>query len=245
MSAAAAPRAKRNPIPESVTDRPSRAHEYVFLLAKRGRYFYDQHAIREPDCGRAAGNGYQRSDRLTYRDSHGPRGQRERWQPGGGRNRRDVWTLASRPFKGGHIATFPPDLVEPCVLAGSSPIACGTCGAPYRRAARSEQEATAGRRRRERLSSPVNPCQGGRTRSPLRAGKNVSEPLREQTLGFEPGCAHHDPAGRCLVLDPFCGSGTTGLVALRHGRGFLGVELNPAYARMARERLAGAGSGRA
>jgi DNA modification methylase len=190
---------KQNPIPESVRDRPTRAHEYVFLLAKRARYFYDHHAIRKPDCGRPAGNGYLRPERLTYRDRHGARGQSGRWHPGGGRNRRDVWSITSRPYRGGHIATFPPDLAEPCVLASSSPAACRTCGKPYKRTGE----------------------------------------------GLSPDCAHREPGGCCLVLDPFCGSGTTGLVALRHGRSFLGIELGAHYAQVARSRVASAREGAA
>lgn len=131
--------AKPNPMPESVRDRPTRAHEYVFLLAKRRRYFYDPDAIREPDCGRPSGAGYARPERLTYRDAGGLRGQKREWRPGGGRNRRTVWEVATQPFPGAHFATFPQKLVEPCVLAGSSPTACGACGAPWGRVVASER----------------------------------------------------------------------------------------------------------
>jgi DNA modification methylase len=228
--------AKPNPMPESVRDRPTRAHEYVFLLAKRRRYFYDADAVREPDCGRPAGAGYQRPERLSYRDGRGPRGQREEWQPGAGRNRRSVWAVSTQPYAGAHFATFPEGLVEPCVLAGTSPTACGTCGAPWRRVVTSE--------RIDRRNG--DPVEGGwtdpaekltRGRAPRPGARCIA---RRTTVGWQPGCEHTDGSGRCLVLDPFCGSGTTGAVAVRHGRDFLGVELNPEYARLARQRLAAA-----
>jgi len=156
--------AKGNPMPESVTDRPTRAHEFIFLLSKSPRYYYDADAIREADSGRPSGNGFVRDHRLSYRNADGTgRGRDEQWEPGGGRNKRSVWTVAIQPFPGAHFATFPPALIEPCVLAGSAE---------------------------------------GET-----------------------------------VLDPFAGSGTTGVVALRHNRDFVGIELNREYAEMARNRI--------
>jgi site-specific DNA-methyltransferase (adenine-specific) len=83
---------KPNPMPESVRDRCTKAHEYIFLLAKSERYYFDSTAIQEPE---AHGSGH--------------------------RNRRSVWTVTTKPFKGAHFATFPPDLIEPCILAGSKP----------------------------------------------------------------------------------------------------------------------------
>jgi DNA modification methylase len=225
--------AKPNPMPESVSDRPTRVHEYVFLLAKQRRYFYDQDAIREPDCGRPAGAGYARAERLSYRDAHGPRGQQRHWRPGARRNRRSVWTVATQPFSGAHFATFPQRLVEPCVLASTSPTACGECGTPWRRV-------VASARIDRRTHAAVT---GGwadlaeklpRGRAPSPGARCITH---RTTLGFEPACEHRDGSGCCLVLDPFCGSGTTGLVAVRHGREFLGIELNPDYARIARHRL--------
>jgi DNA modification methylase len=163
---------KPNPMPESVTDRPTKAHEYLFLLAKSERYFYDADAIKEPIGTRP--NAQSRGPKDTPLE----RGPREAGNAGlhvmalkirsgeaTTRNRRSVWTIATQPFPDAHFATFPPALVEPCILAG---------------------------------------CPEGGT-----------------------------------VLDSFCGSGTTGVVALRHGRQFVGIELNPAYCEMARRRIKG------
>ena len=122
---------KPNPMPESVTDRPTKSHEYVFLLSKSVRYFYDQDAIREPQMESSL-------DRLTY----GWNGNKQRDWPKEnqhnnfdrymgktaeeiaalpGRNKRSVWTIPSQPWSGPHFATFPEALVEPCILAGSRP----------------------------------------------------------------------------------------------------------------------------
>jgi DNA modification methylase len=187
---------KPNPMPENVRDRPTRAHEYLFLLTKQPRYFYDSDAIREPDTGRCSGNGYARRGRLTYRDRRGERGQHEQWRGGQGRQRRSWWQVAARGYPGAQ-AVFPEKLIEPCILAGSAPKACGVCGTPWRRE---------------------------------RAGRADSD--------WRPGCGHRSHPGRCLVLDPFCGSGTTGAVARRLGRDFLGIERSGQTARLARQRLA-------
>jgi DNA modification methylase len=161
---------KPNAMPESVKDRPTRAHEYIFLLSKSPRYYYDADAIREP---------HTLNDRVKGRK---PNFAPRKWLPEGGkisnnnrsggdgvgfnpkgRNKRSVWTIPTRPFKGAHFAVFPPDLIEPCILAG---------------------------------------C----------------------------------PAGG-VVLDPFMGSGTTGVVAAMYQRNFIGFELNPEYCKMAERRI--------
>ena len=113
---------KPNPMPESVRDRCTKAHEYVFLLSKSDRYFFDNEAIKEPETmkpqrrltPRKANPSAKVHGMPAYRQAEGGTG-------GGMRNRRSVWTVATRPYKGAHFATFPPALIEPCVLAGSRP----------------------------------------------------------------------------------------------------------------------------
>jgi DNA modification methylase len=151
--------AKPNPMPESVTDRPTRSHEYLFLLTKSARYFYDADAIREDLAFEPHAPGNKKLD--ASRNDHDR--MDKVWGGPAGRNKRSVWTVATQAFPGAHFATFPPKLIEPCILAGS---------------------------------------------------------------------AEGD-----TVLDPFAGAGTTGLVALRHDRSFVGIELNPEYAQMARDRI--------
>jgi DNA modification methylase len=159
---------KTNPMPESVRDRCTKSHEYIFLLSKSKKYYFDHVAIREPavypEGPRNKGPHHKvhpESGREVLRTrenvhSIGPRATR---------NKRSVWTVSTKPFKGAHFATFPPDLIEPCILAGS---------------------------------------------------------------------AFGD-----YVLDPFAGAGTTGLVAKRHGRKFVGIELNESYVEIAEKRIEG------
>jgi DNA modification methylase len=114
--------AKPNPMPESVTDRPTKAHEYLFLFAKSQRYYYDAEAIKEGDCGRPAGNvdGFKsRQGLASFHARTGGAGS-DGWEPGTGRNRRSVWSITPKPFKGAHFAVMPEALVEPCILAGSA-----------------------------------------------------------------------------------------------------------------------------
>ena len=143
---------KPNPMPEGVTDRPTKAHEYIFLLSKSERYFYDAAAIREP-----------LTEVSVLRAARANTGTHAPGQVQDGRNKRTVWEVATQPFSEAHFATFPPALIEPCILAGCP--------------------------------------RGG------------------------------------VVLDPFGGAGTTGLVADRLGRDAVLIELNPAYAEMGRARI--------
>jgi len=198
---------KPNPMPESVTDRPTRAHEYIFLLTKSPRYYYDAEAIKEP---LARPNEYVG----TYT----------------GRNRRSVWTIATQPFPEGHFATFPEKLVEPCILAGTSPHACPFCRAPWKRVV--ERERTG--ERKVQVSD-----RKGLLRNDLAKHAGRMGWVKVTTLGWEPTCTceGNDGSGKCIVLDPFAGSGTTLLVAERLGRQAVGIEINPEYVEMAKRRL--------
>jgi DNA modification methylase len=227
---------KPNAMPESVRDRPTRAHEYVFLLSRSASYFYDDFAVREPDKGGCSGNGYARPQRLSFTDATGPRGQAEPWVGGGGRNRRSVWTITTQCFRGAHFATFPEALVEVCVLAGTSPVACHRCGTPWRRIVESRRLLDGKHELSGSWAGDSDRLASGRSlKATGYSHSRVS--VRRETLGWTSGCEHDDPGARCTVLDPFAGSGTTGLVAARHGRDFVGAELSRRYARMARSRL--------
>jgi len=105
-------------MPESVRDRCTKAHEYVFLLSKSERYFFDSEAMREDAVKGAAGSSFNTGKTATHQ--MGRSSEAERVEDGK-RNRRSVWTVATRPYKGAHFATFPPALIEPCILAGSRP----------------------------------------------------------------------------------------------------------------------------
>jgi DNA modification methylase len=165
---------KPNPMPESVTDRPTKAHEYIFLLSKSSKYYYDADAVKEPAAYDGRKDEMHKGSIKNYAGVM-PNGQPQsmaqgahpRWNKDENgnrvRNKRSVWTISTKPYKGAHFATFPKDLIAPCILAGA----------------------------------PV----GG------------------------------------VVLDPFTGSGTTGLVSVELGRSFVGMELNPEYHAMATARI--------
>ncbi len=124
---------KPSPMPESVTDRCTKAHEYVFLLTKSERYYFDAGAIKEPLAHPPHAPGNRKLD-----CSRNDRDQMKKvWGADGKRNRRDVWTVASQPYKGAHFAVFPQKLIEPCILAGTSEAGCcPECGSPWRRVKR-------------------------------------------------------------------------------------------------------------
>lgn len=159
---------KPNPMPESVRDRCTKAHEYIFMLSKQERYFYDSDAVKEPAvtgswaAGKTPPIGGKKQTEGNDNDTYS--GNRPALE--GTRNRRDVWTVPTAPYKEAHFAVFPPELVRPCIRAGS--------------------------------------MEGS------------------------------------IVLDPFNGAGTTGLVAMQEGRRYIGIDLNPKYIEMTEERFRGA-----
>jgi DNA modification methylase len=220
--------AKPNPMPESVTDRPTKAHEYVFLLTKGERYFYDADAVAE----RSAYPNDTRHLRTDTRKEADPfcadNGSRARTgnPTAETRNKRSVWNVATEPYSEAHFATMPTKLAEPCVLAGTSAHgACAACGAPWVRVV----ERTGHVNRREPAHVPGN-CL-------TKTDSTGWAPVKVATDQWQPSCTCGAPVTPCTVLDPFCGSGTTGVVATRTGRSFIGIELNPAYIELAHRRI--------
>lgn len=110
--------AKSSVMPESVTDRPTKAHEYMFMFAKRPSYFYDSEAIAEPVVKGNAGSRFDTGKTATHQLGRAASGEREQKDT---RNKRTVWTVAPVPFSGAHFAVYPPELIRPCILAGSQP----------------------------------------------------------------------------------------------------------------------------
>ena len=158
--------------------------------------------------------------------------------PTGTRNRRDVWLLGPEPYAEAHFATFPSALVTPCILAGTSAHGCcAECGAPYQRVTETTRTFESGSGRAGNLPVGKNGAamQGSGETLDVRWGPVV----HAKTTGWAPTCAHAAadvvPA---TVLDPFSGSGTTGVVAVKLGRRYIGIELSPTYAEMSRRRIA-------
>jgi DNA modification methylase len=234
---------KPNPMPESVRDRCTKAHEYVFLLTKSERYFYDAEAVSEASIGTSARPRFGGS---KYGDSSDPKHSTKsgnEYQDSGSRNRRSVWTITTRPYKGAHFAVMPADLVEPCILAGTSEEGCCPyCGAPWARLVEKRREPTRpGNNSKVYIEPPV--ADGSPLRSHAGDVCGNRDPQRHCTVTSTAGwqatcdCPEHRPE-RCIVLDPFAGSGTTLAVAARLGRNGIGCELNPEYIALAEKRIA-------
>jgi DNA modification methylase len=238
--------AKKNPMPESVTDRPTKAHEYVFLLTKNEKYFYDAVAIKEPlssaphSPGNKGGDSHSAPNHKFEDGRTGHLLQPDRvWSADGMRNRRSVWDCNTKPYRGAHFATWPEDLVEPMILAGSGEKGCcPTCGAAYVRVVANQkpQEDTGA----AIGGYPERHDGGTRVKDTTGAGGNTLAVKRAATVGMEPGCdCPVDAPVRCVVLDPFSGSATTGKVAMDHGRDYIGLDANTEYLDMAVARLQG------
>ena len=226
---------KPNPMPESVTDRPTKSHEYVFLLTKQARYFYDCDAVREEQTG----NAHSRGKGLTPKSA--PEGSniraKESWHLStrdtvvpGGRNRRTVWEIATQPMPDAHFATFPEALVEPCIKAGTSERGCcPACGAPWVRVVEKGGGTTGAS-----WHDHSNDLGRGQIAPPSATFKDYYR----RSVGWQPTCtcSADDPIP-CVVLDPFGGSGTVAKVARDLGRSSILIELNPAYVAIAKRRL--------
>ena len=237
---------KPNPMPESVTDRCTKAHEYIFLLSKSLKYYFDNEAIKE-DAVRYGSipKGKKYSSELANenifakhtRETLNEKPVAEK------RNKRSVWIVATKPYREAHFATFPPDLIEPCVLAGCPEEICIECETPYER----EMEVIRVEPK-ENINISNNRKEfdffmgGGGTSFKGHSGhfKEDGTPVvtPKKDLGFKKQCqCDNNETEAGTVLDPFGGAGTTGLVADRHNRNAILIELNTEYAEMSRKRI--------
>jgi DNA modification methylase len=234
--------AKTNPMPESVRDRCTVAHEYVFLLARAKRYFYDADAVREPLkpeslvrwSGKILPSSQKRSQGGVYPQPNTVN-TIHTIKSGdilnhNGRNKRTVWTLPTQPFPEAHFAVYPEALVGPMILAGTSAKGqCPECGAPWERVV----ETSGGTIGRSWHNHEGDLQRGQRANNEAKGGHEY----KREMLGWQPTCScDAGDTVPCTVLDPFAGAGTTGVVARKLGRRFVGIELNPEYAEMARRR---------
>ena len=232
---------KSNPMPESVTDRCTKSHEYLFLLTKSGKYFFDAEAIKVPaaestqDRGPVDFGGEKGRNYKPEKSDPNYRGGNEQWgrtyhYDGGTVNKRSVWQIATQPMPDAHFATFPQKLVEPCILAGTSEKGCcPECGSPWERVIEKVDTGKA-----QKMADGWDTKPGGHNtihregREKGEAGKPVME---STTIGWKPTCKCEIilTVNPCTVLDLFFGSGTIGTVAHKHGRNFIGIELSKTY----------------
>jgi len=212
---------KPNPARESVTDRPTTSHEYIFLMSKKPQYYYDMEAIRTES----------------------------------GANCGSVWKITVTNYKGAHFATFPPDLVERCIRAGTSEKgACVECGAPYVRLIEKGEADDEWKKKSgadsdgEYRGQATKDYEFGGAENPSDVKRRIlAGMVTRTTIGWERSCAckDRDPEGSatpinhvpCTVLDPFSGAGTTALVADRLGRDAIGTDLKEEYIQMADNRV--------
>jgi DNA modification methylase len=234
--------AKPNPMPESVTDRPTSAHEHIFLLTKSARYFYDQDAVRSPHTEASiernrAGfvTDQTKYDKVNPTTSVGNLRNGSNALHEAGANLRNVWEIATQPFSGAHFATFPLEIPRRCIKAGTSEKgACSACGAPWVRVV---ERMVNGQRHVSPKDNNPDRNDGGDVSSSRLHSQYFD--YRTETTGWQPGCTCDADVMPCTILDPFLGSGTTLLVADQLGRNGIGVELSPAYAEMAKQRITG------
>lgn len=226
---------KLAPMPESVTDRPTSAWEHVWVLAKSATYFWDKEGVKEKAVAdHASGNGFNRQ----YQLSRGGRGRKEQWNPEegmSGRNIRNWLALPPEPTRFAHFATMPTRLADICIRAGTSAKGCcPSCGAPWARVVEryrthnGERDDDLGAWRNTDPGSPIGAQGDGHWRY-----GTVSE-----TKGWKPTCkCGLEETIPCTVLDPFAGSGTTGLVANRLGRDSVLIDASAAYIELMKQRI--------
>ena len=229
---------KPNALPESVRDRPTKSHEYVFLLTKSARYWYDADAVAEPyarEYRDGPGFGGLANRRETKYSVIGNQatGPQAKVNTNGTRNRRTVWTVPTEPKPFRHFAMMPSKLAEIMVLSGCPQTVCAECGAPYVRVVEREAQeynAKEGAAQRTRCSGVIS---GGTEKVTL--GK--THLIKRETIGFKPTCSCNAETRPGIVYDPFVGSGTTALVAQRLARHYIGTDINAEYVRLAQTRL--------
>ena len=223
---------KPNPMPESVSDRPTKAHEYIFLLTKSPRYYYDADAIREQAVGERWG-GHKPMNLNNTKDTNNVFNglTRERDMMPSHRNKRSVWEITTQPYPEAHFATYPESLVSPCILAGTSEKGvCAECGNPWVR-----ESIVTNVPERETRDNRIGVIPG-RDHASRMNSKAMVKVDREFT-GWQPTCDCDAETVPATILDPFIGSGTTVAVAQKLGRRGVGVDISNEYLELASKRI--------
>ena len=212
---------KVNCMPSSVKDRPTNSKEFVFLLSKTKHYFYDAYAVREPhqtknlEYEMRKGSKWGKKKKETCKPNIEDYVEETKAYNPKGRNKRDVWSINTKPYRGAHFAVMPPELIDTCLKAGTCEVGCcGECGTPYSK------------------------VYEGKVITGGYGSKNVGRGGRELIEGWNKGCdCSSEEVKPCVVLDPFGGSGTTALSAVLLGQDSILCELNSDYLSLIKERI--------
>jgi DNA modification methylase len=226
---------KPNPMPESVRDRPTSCHEKIWLITKSKKYYYDSDAIREPTTDSYKGKRGLVKKRNKTQSAMQDRVFNTPYHPSNTKNKRNVWTITTKPFKDAHFATFPKDLIEPCIKAGCPEKVCVECGFPY----------ISNYKRTDNNKNFIQ-TKGKDTPNIKKGGVRLNEngttphfnPPTIEFLNLKKNCnCKTDEFKSGVVLDPFGGSGTTGIVAALNNRNAILIELNQNYIDIANKRI--------
>ena len=233
---------KRSPLPESVNDRLTRSHEYVFLFAKSSKYYFDIEAIKEPikdsslkrinqksfDTQTGGAKDFINNDINTNRIA---RKTVEKFKENcnGLRQKRDVWELSNEPSRDEHYAAYPQSLVEPCIKAGCPKECCAKCGAPYVRVVEKEDQ------NNSYVYKAIGIPGEGSNRGRREGAMGYGQPKVDK--GFNSSCICNTDKIKGVVIDPFGGSGTTSIVAEKQYKDSILIEPNKKYVEIAKRRL--------
>lgn len=229
---------KPNPMPESVKDRFSTTWEYVYMFSLEQKYYFDLDAVREPHSESSKKRLQQNNGNPNFNPNtkaRNPNGEQnlevDDLCHSEGKNPGDTWEITTKGFSEAHFAVYPPELCEKPVKAGCPKKVCKKCGKPYERI--TEEEVINERDREEGEWADKEPA--GTINSGLR---HKYKQKKRETVGFESTCdCPTDKTEKGVILDSFAGAGTTGLVARKHNRDYIGIELNEEYAEMAENRI--------
>lgn len=220
-------------MPESVQDRPSKSHEYIYLLTKQPRYFWDNEAVKEPALNRTVWPEVGKTTQAARRQLMSG-GDTKTMDVSTSRSLRSVWVINPQPWPGAHFAVWPASLVEPMIKASTSEHGvCAECGAPWKRVV--ERKATEYNTKEAIAQALRN--QGVQNGGVNKVTLGITHKVQKITLGWQPTCACNAAIVPATVLDPFGGSGTTAAAACALGRNAISIDLSSEYIALQEDRI--------